>query len=371
MRKRVFVLFVEPMLYGLDLIREVYEKSGFQMQYYYCNIGLTGRDHLQLPKGAVVGQGGKKQRKQILYQLLDTFDPDYCVINGYTGVDQIIAIHYCIQHKIPYGIDSDTPLHIPQNPVLALVKKVYLHAILHHPFCYGIPGGTLQRENFLYYGIPEERIFIRPMSVSEERIQREYQRLPERNSLKEKYGVKGKTTFLFVGRLEAEKNVPILIEAYAKLKMLNDDIALIIVGDGALREELQEQARMTGAENIQFVGYQVFPGLIEFYKVADVFVLPSRFEPWGLVVNEAMTCGVPCIVSSQVGCRLDLIREGQTGFVFKSEDVASLTECMMKAISGNLRMMENSCLDRMEEWNFKVYLPEFKKRILEICEKYR
>src|SRR5699024_7358948 len=104
---------------------------------------------------------------------------------------------------------------------------------------------------------------------------------------------------------------------------------------------------------------------------ADVFVLPSRFEPWGLVVNEAMTCGVPCIVSSQVGCRLDLIREGQTGFVFKSEDVASLTECMMKAISGNLRMMENSCLDRMEEWKFKVYLPEFKKSILEICEKYR
>lgn len=369
MRKRVFVLFVEPMLYGLDLIREVYEKSGFQMQYYYCNIGLTGKDNLVLPKCAVVGHGDKKCRKQIIHHLLESFKPDFCVINGYTGIDQTIAIRYCIRNKIPYGIDSDTPLHIPHNTFVAFAKKVYLYSIFRHQFCYGIPGGTLQQKNFEYYGIPKERIFIRPMSVSLERIQKEYRRLPDSNTIKTKFNVNGKITFLFVGRLETAKSVNILIEAYTKLKKLNDNIALLIVGDGSQRDVLQKQVKINGVGDVHFEGYQVFPRLIEYYKMADVFVLPSHFEPWGLVVNEAMICGLPCIVSSQVGCRLDLIREGKTGYIFESEDVNTLVDCMQKMIIEDLGNMRYFCLKRMEEWNLKIYLMTFIKKVLEICDK--
>lgn len=372
MRKKVFVLFVEPMLYGLDLIREVYEKSGFHMQYYYCNGGLVGKDKLILPDCAVIGQGDRKFRKRILHNLLDTFRPDFCIINGYTGIDQIITIRYCISHKIPYGIDSDTPLHIPRNPLVAFAKKIFLYSIFHHKFCYGIPGGTLQKENFEYYGIQNDRVFIRPMSVSSERIQKEYENLPDRNTLKKKFGVDGKTTYLFVGRLETVKSVNVLIEAYTKIKNQRENIALLIVGDGSQMDLLQQQVNINGVKDVYFEGYQIFPRLIEYYKAADVFVLPSNFEQWGLVVNEAMTCGLPCIVSSHVGCRLDLIKEGKTGYIFESENVDSLADCMQKIINVNLNNMRYFCLQRMEEWNFKIYLATFIKKVLEICdEKYK
>ncbi len=366
--KKIFVLFVEPMLYGLDLVREVYEKSGFTMQYYYCNVGLTGKDSLTLPNGAVVGKGNKKQRKAQLHAILAAFKPDFCVINGYTGIDQTIAIRYCIKHKIPYGLDSDTPLHIPSNPIVAWAKKRYLHTLFKHDFCYGIPGGTLQQENFEYYGIPEERNFIRPMSVSADRILSVYNDLSSKEKLKEKYGIAGKKTFLFVGRLEEVKSVDLLIDTFAEIKK-KEDIALLIVGDGSLKEQLEAQAKSLGVSDIHFEGYQVFPTLIDYYKAADVFVLPSQFEPWGLVVNEAMTCGMPVILSSKVGCRLDLVEEGENGFIFESGNKEALVETMQKILQADLNVMGEKSKRKMQTWNFGVYLPKFQAKMEEICNK--
>ncbi len=366
--KKIFVLFVEPMLYGLDLIREVYEKSGFTMQYYYCNVGLTGKDNLQLPKGAVLGKGNKKERKKCLHALLNSFQPDFCVINGYTGVDQTIAIRYCIKHRIPYGLDSDTPLHIPSNPIVAWLKKKYLYSIFKHEFCYGIPGGTLQQENFEYYGIPKERNFIRPMSVSGDRILKVYNDLPTKEELKIKYGVTGKKTFLFVGRLEEVKNVDLLIDAFAALQQERKDVALLIVGDGSLMGTLQAQVKELGISNVHFEGYCVFPRLIEYYKAADVFVLPSKFEPWGLVVNEAMICGLPVLLSSKVGCRLDLLEEGKNGYLFESENQVSLFGAMNKLINEDLDQFVQESIRKMQTWNFASYLPKFKEKMVEICK---
>ncbi len=365
--KKVFVLFVEPMLYGLDLIREVYEPSGFDMQYYYCAIGVTGKDSLSLPKNAVVGSGNKKERKKNLHELLDRFAPDFCVINGYTGVDQTIAIRYCIKHQIPYGIDSDTPLHIPHNPLKALVKKLYLKTLFKHDFCYGIPGGTLQKENFTYYGIPKTRIFIRPMSVSRERIKAVYEAIPDKQQLKERYGIEHKHTFLFVGRLEAVKDVRTLISAFAKLRMQREDVALMLVGDGSERLVLQDLVDAQHIEDVHFEGYQVFPNLIDYYKAADVFVLPSEFEPWGLVVNESMTCGLPIIVSSHVGCRQDLVVEGETGLIFEAGNYDALTAAMEKILSCNLTLMGEESMKKMNTWSFDSYLPVFISKVREIC----
>lgn len=368
MPKKIFVLFVEPMLYGLDLIREVYDKSGFQMQYYYCETGLTGKDDLELPNGAVLGQGDKKQRKKTLEQLLNSFQPDFCIINGYTGIDQTIAIKYCIKYKIPYGIDSDTPLHIPANPIKAAIKKFYLHNLFDHPFCFGIPGGTPQKENLEYYGITRERNFSCPMTVSSERIGREYNALPSKTVLKKKYGVEGKKVFLFVGRLEPVKNVELLIDAFVQISKENKDVALMIVGDGTLMRSLKEKVKQSGTNEIYFEGYRVFPELIEYYKVADIFVLPSSFEPWGLVVNEAMICGLPVLISSKVGCETDLVDHNKNGIIFESENTEALLSAMKKMLSVDLKLMGEAAKLKMKRWSFESYLPEFQERVTRICQ---
>ena len=362
-KKRILVLFVEPMYYGLDLVREVYEKTGFEYQYVYCYSSVTGKDNVTLPNGAVILSGDKKARKKQIRAIFARFQPDFAVINGYVGTEQTCAIRYCQKHKIKYAIESDTPLHIPSSKLKAFLKKQYLKNLLCSKLCFGFAGGSLQRENFLYYGMPENRALIMPMCISEDRLLKEKAALPTQEELKEKYGFRGKKVFLFVGRLTEVKNVQLLIKSFARLKASREDIALAIVGDGDLREELTSLAEELGCEDVHFFGYVGFPQNVAFYKAADAFVLPSLHEPWGLVVNEAMIMGLPVIVSSKVGCRKDLVGQGENGFIFEDGDETGLIQAMEWMLNADLTAFGKSSFEKIKEWNFERYLRNFEEVI--------
>lgn len=357
--ERIMVLFVEPMLYNMDLIREVYEKTEYTFSYVYCDVGITGKDALTLPENSFVCSGTAKERKEQVCCQADAFRPDFVVVNGYVGVEQTALIRYCQKNKIPYAIESDTQLNIPSNKLKAVLKKVYLKKLLHNDLCYGFPGGTLQKENLMYYGIPESRNFVMPMCVSEHRLLDEYERIPSKDELKEQLGIADKFTHLFVGRLEEVKNVQLLIESFEDLKQEQDDIALLIVGDGSLRESLEQYVRQHQIKDVTFAGYVVFPEIIHFYKASDVFILPSSYEPWGLVVNEAMTMGLPVIASSDVGCRLDLIEDGQNGYVFESNNKTALFQKMKMIRQGNYQDFSLSARNMTKKWNFEYYFKCF------------
>lgn len=358
-RKKILVLFVEPMHYGFDLIREVYEKTEYTYQYVYCYASVTGKDGLSLPNKAVICSGDKKERRKQIAQIFQAFQPDFAVINGYVGTEQVAAIKYCKKHRIPHAIESDTPLHIPSSKLKALLKKFYLQRLLGSKYCYAFPGGTLQKENFLYYGMPEDKCFIMPMSISDKRLLKEKESLPSKEAIKEKYGFQNKTVFLFVGRLTEVKNVSILIDAFAKLKEKDENIALCLVGDGNLKQELQAQVQKLGVQDVLFTGYVGFPQNVEYYQMADVFVLPSQHEPWGLVINEAMIMGLPVIVSSKVGCRKDLVQEGKNGFVFEDGNVEQLTCVMENIMQKDMQELARYSLAMMQQWNFEYYLQCF------------
>lgn len=356
---RIMVLFIEPMLYTLDLIREVYEKTEYTFSYVYCDVGITGKDVLTLPEDSYICSGTAKERKEQICHQADAFRPDFVVINGYVGVEQTTLIRYCQKNKIPYAIESDTQLNIPSNKLKAVLKKVYLKKLLHNDLCYGFPGGTLQKKNLMYYGIPESRNFVMPMCVSEHRLLDEYERIPSKDMLKSEIGISGKFIYLFIGRLEEVKNVQLLIEAYAEQKRKDDNIALLVVGDGSLKAELESFVFNNQIPDVTFAGYIVFPDIIKYYKASDIFVLPSTYEPWGLVVNEAMIMGLPVIVSSEVGCRSDLIEDGQNGFVFESNSKADLFEKMSLINSSQYQNFVSSAKRKTNEWNLAHYLDCF------------
>lgn len=356
---RILVLFVEPMLYVTDLIREVYEKTEYEFRYIFCGEKLTGRDALSLPESTVICSGTVKERAAQIKTAFDRFGPDLAVINGYVGTEQTAAIRYCRKHRIPYAIETDTPLHIPKNPLKALAKKLYLKMLLSNPLCWGFPGGTMQKENLVYYGIPEDRCFIMPMCVSADRLVAESARLPDKERLKEQFGLSGKQVFLFVGRLEPVKDLPVLLAAFEAYRKKVPDSVLMLVGDGSQMETLQQQA----GDGVCFAGYQVFPDLVKYYKVADVFVLPSCYESWGLVINEAQSLDLPVAVSSRVGCGPDLVRSGFNGFVFESGDASALCDAMEQAMT--LLPLKWRATDR---WNHALYLQKFENAVKTICE---
>ena len=357
--KKILVLFVEPMLYGFDLIREVYEKTEHEFQYVFCDTGLTGKDNLALPEGAVVCSGGAQQRKEQINRIFDSFGPDFAIINGYVGTEQVAAIKYCQKHGIRYAIESDTPLHIPESKIKALLKKFYLRRLLSNKYCYGFPGGTIQRENLVYYGIKEEKCHIMPMSVSSDRLLKVKETLPKKDDIKRQYGLSGKTVFLFVGRLEPVKNAAVLINAFSEMKKENRDVSLVVLGDGSQKDMLTELIASKNIEDVHFMGYVTFPRIVEFYKMADVFVLPSTHEPWGLVVNEAMIMGLPVIVSSKVGCRKDLVIDGENGMVFEDNNQEMLQEKMRDILKQDLDVYSENSVKRIEQWNFDYYLRQF------------
>ncbi len=363
-KPRILVLFVEPMLYIMDLIHNVYEKTPYTYQYVFCHSRLTGKDNLHLPAGTVVCDGDKKTRKKQMEEVFAQFRPDMAIVNGYVGVEQTTLIRCCKKAKVPYAIETDTPLHIPGNKLKAAAKKAYLRTLLHNRFCYGFPGGTLQEENLVYYGIPQERCFVMPMCVDSSRLLAQGETLPDKQTLKAQFGLAGKDVFLFVGRLEDVKNVPVLLRAFANYKKSNPNGALMIVGDGEKMESLREMVGKLALQDVYFAGYVVFPGLVAYYKMADVFVLPSGYEPWGLVINEAQAFDLPVVVSSKVGCREDLVISGKNGYIFEDNDEMQLRDAMEKALT-----LGKPEISIAQQWNHKKYYEQFVCAVESICKK--
>jgi glycosyltransferase involved in cell wall biosynthesis len=137
-----------------------------------------------------------------------------------------------------------------------------------------------------------------------------------------------------VGRLIKEKNLYRLFEAYAAYARTETrPWSLVICGDGPERQQLQNFATRLPNQlikNILFYGHIKQPEIIDFYSYASCFVLPSISESWGLVVNEAMACSLPVMISNQCGCAADLVVNGCNGWSIDPTDCSQLTELMIK-----------------------------------------
>ncbi len=134
-------------------------------------------------------------------------------------------------------------------------------------------------------------------------------------AFREKFGLPPRF-LLWVGRLVPEKGVFDLLEAYAKLDAgLRSEVGLVFAGDGASREELMQRARRISPGAVCFPGFAQREDLAGLYALAEALVLPTHSDTWGLVVNEAMACGLPIIVSNVAGCSGDLVEDGWNGYV--------------------------------------------------------
>jgi glycosyltransferase involved in cell wall biosynthesis len=134
---------------------------------------------------------------------------------------------------------------------------------------------------------------------------------------------------------------------------------LVFAGSGSLRPFLESEAKSLGiADRVRFLGFVNQSGLPETYRASDILVLPSEYEPFGLVVNEAMLCRCPVIVSDRVGARFDLVREGKTGYVFPCGDTGALGALLRHALNDRFRLIQTgmACRERMSSWSPAEYV---------------
>lgn len=155
--------------------------------------------------------------------------------------------------------------------------------------------------------------------------------------------------YVFVGRLVPVKNIELLIEVFNK-----NGKPLTIIGTGFLEQELRKKAN----ENIRFAGFIPNKELYKEYTKYDVFILPSCSETWGLVVEEAIYYGLPVIVSSVVGCLVEMVQEPETGIVFKSNDAGALDEAILQMERNYSFYKENAehfSFEKRDEQQVKAY----------------
>ncbi|MDB9249149.1 glycosyltransferase [Halorubrum ezzemoulense] len=141
-----------------------------------------------------------------------------------------------------------------------------------------------------------------------------------------------KFTLLYVGQLIARKNVELVLDALESIP--KSDIQFIVVGDGPRESYLRSRAD-TLENSVEFKGFVERDQLYSYYTEADAFILPSKNEVWGLVVNEALACGTPVLVSDQCGCAPDLIREGFNGSIFQPDEQDNLMETLEELVAGS------------------------------------
>jgi glycosyltransferase involved in cell wall biosynthesis len=177
------------------------------------------------------------------------------------------------------------------------------------------------------YGIPETRLFSAPYYIDNARFAAAAQALaPDREALRQRWKITAASVcFLYAGKLEPKKRILDLLQAmHLAVVQGAQPIHLLVVGTGELMPQAQALVALHGLP-VTFAGFLNQTEMPAAYVAADCLVLASDFgETWGLVVNEAMACGKPALVSTRAGCGPDLITEGETGAMFAFGDVPAL-----------------------------------------------
>lgn len=196
--------------------------------------------------------------------------------------------------------------------------------------------GQHSRRHFLRLGCPPDKLQFSPYCVDTTAFQTdEAARDGLRRAARRELNIPETCTVLvFSGKLSRRKGVDLLLAAAKSLPAIaRDRIVILYVGAGELAAALREAASSEPTVEIRMAGFQNQSQISRFYHAADFLVLPSiRSETWGLVVNDALHHGLPCIVSDAVGCAPDLIVPGKTGEVCLAGSVASLREAIERGL---------------------------------------
>lgn len=208
------------------------------------------------------------------------------------------------------------------------------------------------RELMLSLGLSEERITLTPYTVDNDWWTGQSQKV-DRFALRASWGAsETDTVILFCAKLQPWKRPFDILRAFARAKLLN--ALLIFAGEGPLRGQLELEAKALGVEtHVRFLGFvnqSMLPGV---YKSADVMVLPSEYEPFAVVVNEAMCCGCPVIASDHVGAARDLIAPVQTSFIYPCGDIGALAG-LLRSVAARRTILESvgsACLAHIQTWS--------------------
>ncbi|MBO5745669.1 MAG: glycosyltransferase family 4 protein [Clostridia bacterium] len=269
----------------------------------------------------------------------------------------------CIKKKIPYILNADGVVDINKNWLKVLVKSYYVRrAALCFAGCdraveyfktYGAKDGKTVKHNFT--SLYAERILTKPLKSE------------QKSEFKRKLGFGETFIFLSVGRFVGLKGFELLLEAWGKSDQKSQ---LVLVGGGPLTNEYERIIEQHKLKNVSVIGYVHKDKLDEYYAAADVFVMPTKSDIWGLVVNEALASGLPVISSDKCTAGVELIKPNVNGLIYDCFDTDALCECIRftEQNADSVNEMSVNALNSIKNYTYESVIESHITSILSIMK---
>ena len=254
-----------------------------------------------------------------LWRVLRQYKPDTIITSGYDTPAYWQALLYCKFFKKKYILWNGTTLLSvgTTGGFIGRMKRVIVKGADRY-----ITYGTKAAEYLVYLGAPERHIHVGVNTVDMDWFRGQVVELRQEEAFLKERAVYPKFLLLYVGQLIKRKGLFQVLKALAELN--DPDIGLLVVGSGPQEEELRRFCRDQGLRNIYFEGFHQQGELPKYYALADVLIMPSFEEVWGLVTNEALAGGLYVLCSDRAGAAYDLIKEGCNGALFDPHNVEKL-----------------------------------------------
>lgn len=349
---RLAVLETHPVQYHAPVYRSLQQRFGVAVTAVYGSdfslVGYRDREFgtdfawdTDLTSGytarflARVAEGGPRAAEETtargLDRLLHEVNPDAVLLTGYGPGFYRQSLRRALRLGRPVLFRAETTDHARPRSWLKTRLRDGLLRWFYRRCDALLYVGEQSVRHFRRLGCPEEKLCFSPYCVDTAAFACDEK---ARTSLRPEARAElslddGHVVILFSGKLVPRKGPDLLLQAVRELpEKLYRRAVIAFLGDGELRESLRQEA----AGEVRFVGFQNQGRLSRYYHAADLLVLPSRVgETWGLVINEALHHGLPCIVSDGVGCAPDLVRPGVTGEVFSAGSAAALADALERA----------------------------------------
>lgn len=373
-RLRVLALAAAPAQYQAPLFRRMAGRADVDLHVAYCTLrgaeaahdpefGATVKWDVPLLDGypwqQVPNKGSSAEtffglRNPGLWRIIrdGRFDAVLCYVSYRRATFWIARVAAKLSHAaFLFGTDTTTLTPMDGRMWKRSVKRVMWPLLFRLADHVIVPSsGSLELMKSL--GLPEDRVTVTPYVVDNDWWLAQAAKV-DRDATRRSWGAGPEdAVVLFCAKLQPWKRPFDLLSAFAKVGV--PKAILVFAGEGPLRAELQTQAAASGvSERVRFLGFANQTQLPAVYSAADLMILPSVYDAFGVVVNEAMLCGCPVVASDHVGAARDLIAHGQTGFVYPCGDVDALARILRQAFvdRAKLSRMATDARARMESWS--------------------
>jgi glycosyltransferase involved in cell wall biosynthesis len=319
-----------------------YADDGFGVNVEWDTPLLDGYRYEFLPKRLLRHAHHSRQISSRIFRILNANQFDAVWVHGYHTFDSLQVLLACRLLRLPVLLRAESHLQDRPRSALKSAAKAAFFEALRGCVSAALPIGKLNRTYWEQYLGRDFPMFDMPYAVDNDFFQSQARKAsPGREELRAELGLEpGRPLLLFASKLQSRKRCIDLVDAFLDLRASKHSplAHLLIIGDGEDRAAIE--ARIAGIDDIRLLGFRNQGELPRYFDLCDVFVLPSIHEPWGLVVNEAMNAGRAIVVSDQVGCQPDLVRDGVNGAVFEALNVGSLADALRRVLASRQELAQ-------------------------------